>query len=188
LGSAAGIFTVAGAQAADLSTKAEPVEYVKACSLYGAAFWYVPGTDTCIKVGAFARLQAGYGGGGTFAGGSNVQPGTGDCGGALDRTTNMFNFQTRGAVSFDMRQQSQYGTLRSYIDVGASVQSNPGGYGGSAPVGPSDPLCARSIDRMTQRQRTGRMKQRPHAERGRCAGIFDLAHRIEKPNGEATRT
>jgi hypothetical protein len=30
LGSAAGIFTVAGAQAADLPTKAQPVEYVRA--------------------------------------------------------------------------------------------------------------------------------------------------------------
>jgi hypothetical protein len=141
LGSAAGIFTVVGAQAADLPTKAQPVEYVKACSLYGAGFWYVPGTDTCIKIGAFARLQVGYGagGGGTFAGGSNTQPGTGDFGGALDRTTNMFNFQTRGAVSFDMRQQTEYGTLRSYIDVGASVQSNPGGYGGGATTAPLGP-------------------------------------------------
>jgi hypothetical protein len=142
LGSAAGIFTVVGAQAADLPTKAQPVEYVKACSLYGAGFWYVPGTDTCIKIGAFARLQIGYGagGGGSFLGGGPVQPGTGDFGGALDRTTNMFNFQTRGAVSFDMRQQTEYGTLRSYIDVGASVQTNGGGYGGgatTAPLGPS---------------------------------------------------
>ncbi|MCL2429837.1 MAG: porin, partial [Alphaproteobacteria bacterium] len=114
LGSAAGIFTVAAAQAADLPTKAQPVEYVKACSLYGAGFWYVPGTDTCIKIGAFARLQFGYGagGGGAFSGGGPVQPGTGDFGGAYDRTTNMFNFQTRGAVSFDMRQQTEYGTLR----------------------------------------------------------------------------
>jgi hypothetical protein len=141
LGSVAGIFSVAGAQAADLPTKAQPVEYVKACSLYGAGFWYVPGTDTCIKIGAFARLQMGYGagGGGGFVGGSAAQPGTGDFGGALDRTTNMFNFQSRGAVSFDMRQQTEYGTLRSYIDVGASVQSNPGGYGGGATTAPLGP-------------------------------------------------
>jgi Porin subfamily len=141
LGSAASIFTVASAQAADLPTKAQPVEYVKACNLYGAGFWYVPGTDTCIKIGAFARLQIGYGagGGGSFTGGSNTAPGTGDFGGALDRTTNMFNFQTRGAVSFDMRQQTEYGTLRSYLDVGASVQSNPGGYGGGATTAPLGP-------------------------------------------------
>jgi len=57
LGSAAGVFAVAGAQAADLAVKAKPVEYVRVCSLYGAGFWYVPGTDTCIKIGAFVKLQ-----------------------------------------------------------------------------------------------------------------------------------
>src|SRR5215510_10731066 len=60
LGSAAGVFAVAGAQAADLPVKAKPVEYVKVCSLYGAGFWYVPGTDTCIKIGAYAKLQTTY--------------------------------------------------------------------------------------------------------------------------------
>src|SRR5215470_624823 len=53
LGSAASLFAVAGAQAADLPVKAKPVEYVKVCTLYGAGFWYVPGTDTCIKIGMY---------------------------------------------------------------------------------------------------------------------------------------
>jgi hypothetical protein len=51
LGSAAGLIAMGGAQAADLPVKAKPVEYVKICSLYGAGFWYIPGTDTCIKLG-----------------------------------------------------------------------------------------------------------------------------------------
>ena len=57
LGSAAGLVVVAGAQAADLPVKAKPVEYVRVCSLYGAGFWYVPGTDTCLKIGSFVRVQ-----------------------------------------------------------------------------------------------------------------------------------
>src|SRR5579884_3531302 len=141
LGSAAGLFAVTGAQAADvgLPVKAKPAEYVRVCSLYGAGFWYVPGTDTCIKIGAFVRLQAAYGasGGGTFTGGAPVgTPGEGDFGGAFDRTTNMFNFQSRGAISFDARTQTEYGTLRSYLDIGASVQSNAGGYAGGATTQP----------------------------------------------------
>src|SRR6202030_2358732 len=60
LGSAAGVFAAAGAQAADLPVKAKPVEYVKVCSLYGAGFWYVPGTDTCIKIGSFVRVQTSW--------------------------------------------------------------------------------------------------------------------------------
>ncbi|MGZ5867803.1 MAG: porin, partial [Xanthobacteraceae bacterium] len=53
LGTAAGLFAVASAQAADLPVKAKPVEYVKVCSLYGAGFFYVPGTDTCLKIGMY---------------------------------------------------------------------------------------------------------------------------------------
>ncbi|HAP12757.1 MAG TPA: porin, partial [Afipia sp.] len=46
LGSAAVIAASAGAQAADLPVKAKAVQYVKICSLYGAGFYYIPGTDT----------------------------------------------------------------------------------------------------------------------------------------------
>src|SRR3954449_861196 len=59
--SAAGLVAVSGAQAADLPVKAKPVEYVKVCSLYGAGFYYVPGTDICLKVGAYFRAQYAYG-------------------------------------------------------------------------------------------------------------------------------
>jgi hypothetical protein len=141
LGSAAGIFTVAAAQAADLPTKAQPVEYLKACSLYGAGFWYVPGTDTCIKIGAFVRLQLAYGAGGagTPVGIGGQAPGQGDFGGGNTRGNNMFNFSSAGAVSFDMRQQTEYGTLRSYVDMGVQTTSNVGGYGGGNVLNPLFP-------------------------------------------------
>ena len=62
LGSAAGVVAVAGAQAADLPVKAKPVEYVKICSLYGDGFYYIPGTDICIRVGGFVMADYYYGG------------------------------------------------------------------------------------------------------------------------------
>src|SRR3954447_24051989 len=77
LGSAAGLVAVAGAQAADLPVKAKPVEYVKVCSLYGAGFWYVPGTDTCLKVGSFVRVQTAWN-----TDGSDVPQGAGTAGAA----------------------------------------------------------------------------------------------------------
>ena len=49
LGSAAGLLAMSGAQAADLPVKAKAVEYVRICSLYGAGFYYIPGTDTWIS-------------------------------------------------------------------------------------------------------------------------------------------
>ena len=57
LGSAAGLIAMSGAQAADLPVKAKPVEYVRICSLYGAGFWYIPGTDTCLKLGGYLRAE-----------------------------------------------------------------------------------------------------------------------------------
>jgi hypothetical protein len=52
MGSAAALVGVAGAQAADLPvTKAAPIEYVRICDAYGAGFFYIPGTETCLKIG-----------------------------------------------------------------------------------------------------------------------------------------
>ena len=68
LGSAAGLIALSGAQAADLPVKAKAVEYVRICSLYGAGFFYIPGTDTCIKIGGYLRADT------TFNGGAHGAP------------------------------------------------------------------------------------------------------------------
>ncbi len=61
LSSAAVILTVVGAQAADLpSKKAAPATYVKICDAYGAGFFYIPGTDTCVKLGGYVRAEYQY--------------------------------------------------------------------------------------------------------------------------------
>ena len=58
LGAAAGLVTVGAAQAADLPmTKAEAVEYVKVCTEFGEGFFYIPGTDTCLKIGGEVRAD-----------------------------------------------------------------------------------------------------------------------------------
>ncbi len=62
LGSAAGLIAMSGAQAADLPVKAKAVEYVRICSLYGAGFFYIPGTDTCIKLGGYVRIDTTFNG------------------------------------------------------------------------------------------------------------------------------
>src|SRR5437660_12767465 len=97
LGSAAGVVAVAGAQAADLPVKAKPVEYVKICSLYGDGFFYVPGTETCVRIGA--NVQADYY---WNASGGQAPPyfanGAGRFGGAQDRTTSAFAIRGRGDI------------------------------------------------------------------------------------------
>ena len=59
LGTAAGLALAGGAQAADLPVKAKPVEYVKICSAYGAGFYYIPGTDICLRVGGYVFVETG---------------------------------------------------------------------------------------------------------------------------------
>src|SRR2546423_3482652 len=77
LGTAAGLVAVAGAQAADMPVKAKPVQYVKICSLYGDGFYYIPGTDTCLKMGGYLRVQGEYNmGQGGVASGNNASPET----------------------------------------------------------------------------------------------------------------
>jgi hypothetical protein len=125
LGSAASLAVASGTQAADLPVKAKPVEYVKVCSLYGAGFFYIPGTDTCIKLGGAVRVQAEFnaGSGGVPVGlGSSTEAAQG----AFTRaTTNDVNFRTRLFFSFDARQQTEYGTLRTFARFGAQ-QTTPG--------------------------------------------------------------
>lgn len=112
LGTAAGLVALAGAQAADLPVKAKPVQYVKICSLYGAGFYYIPGTDTCIKIGGYVRVQleAGAGGGGV----PNIMGGVQ---GAGNRLMNDYGYRMRGNATWDVRSQTQYGTLRSYMSI-----------------------------------------------------------------------
>ena len=55
--SSASVLMAFGAQAADLPVKAKPVEYVKICSLYGEGFYYIPGTDICLKIGGYVRAD-----------------------------------------------------------------------------------------------------------------------------------
>src|SRR6516225_10731815 len=63
LGTAAGFVAVAGAQAADMPVKGPAVGYVKICNLYGDGFYYLPGTDICVKIGGYVRAEYGYLGG-----------------------------------------------------------------------------------------------------------------------------
>jgi hypothetical protein len=134
-GSAAALFAVAGAQAGDLPVKPKPVEYVKVCTLYGAGFYYIPGTDACIKIGAFVRLDVNYNGDGTGVplGGAQggLNSGAGGLGGAFTRANSQVNFRERSDASFDMRTQTEYGTLRSYIDVGQQLQTFRSSVGGA---------------------------------------------------------
>jgi opacity protein-like surface antigen len=59
LGSAAAFAVVSGAQAADavVAAEPEPLEYVRICDAYGAGYFFIPGTETCLKIGGKVRTE-----------------------------------------------------------------------------------------------------------------------------------
>src|SRR5687768_1870815 len=58
-GSAAILAAGTGAQAADLPV-AEPVEFVRICDAFGTGFYFIPGTDTCLRISGRVRVEAHY--------------------------------------------------------------------------------------------------------------------------------
>jgi len=108
LGSAAGLIAMSGAQAADLPVKAKAVEYVRICSLYGAGFYYIPGTDTCIKLGGYLRVDT------TFNGTTYGGPAwSGDLGQG-NRYRDYFTSRSRMALTVDTRTATEYGVVRTF--------------------------------------------------------------------------
>ncbi|MCO5063059.1 MAG: porin [Rhizobiaceae bacterium] len=66
LGSAAALVAVSGARAADaveVVAEPEPMEYVRVCDTYGTGYFYIPGTETCLRIGGYLRYDIGIGDG-----------------------------------------------------------------------------------------------------------------------------
>ncbi len=122
---AAALVGMAGtAQAADLAKKAPAAaNYVKVCDAYGAGFFYIPGSDTCLKIGGYARFQlTGYGPSRNW----NTTHG-----GAFgwQRGQNGISTLARGSLNFDARSNTEMGLLRSYIEFSADNVSYAAGGG-----------------------------------------------------------
>jgi hypothetical protein len=112
LGFTVSTLAVTGARAADaiIIAEPEPVEYVRVCDVYGAGFFYIPGTETCLRISGYVYHQIGATSADNLGDTPSWAGGTGTRGDA-------FTNRTRARVNFDARSETQYGTLRSYIRV-----------------------------------------------------------------------
>ena len=85
---------------------------MKICSLYGAGFYYIPGTDTCIKLGGYHARRNGA---------SDQQQlqwrRTTASAGAHNRLTNYYQTRSRGDLNIDTRTATEYGVVRTYFDA-----------------------------------------------------------------------
>src|SRR6202795_3238191 len=140
LGSAAGLIAMSGAQAADLPLKAKAIEYVRICSLYGAGFYYIPGTDTCIKLSGYLRVDV-------LANTNSAASGnTTGAGGAGNLFRDYFAARSRMALTVDTRTATEYGVVRTFgqADFQFGTQGNntvnPAVFTGSGSAGTSTAL------------------------------------------------
>ncbi len=110
LGSAAALAVVSGAQAADAIVAAEPeaVEYVRVCDAYGTGYFYIPGTETCLKIKGYIRFDVNYW----------LRRHRYDNNGGED-----WNVRTRGQVQFTAKSDTEYGPLTGVIVYQANYPS-----------------------------------------------------------------
>jgi len=121
IGSAAALVAVSGAQAADAIVVAEPepMEYVRVCDVYGAGFFYIPGTETCLRVGGYMQYDIGVG----FLGHENVLDKRDAAFGILDTNDTYFK-QARVSLQVDARSETELGTLRGFLEARFNHQSD----------------------------------------------------------------
>lgn len=119
---AAAVVGLAGtAQAADLAKKAPAAaDYVKVCDAYGAGFFYIPGSETCLKIGGYVRVELRTGDHNSTMNAPGVVLG-------YDRGENSINTRVRTQLTFDARTNTEMGLLRSFIELWIQNQSGQTG-------------------------------------------------------------
>lgn len=105
LGSAAALAVVSGAQAADaiVAAEPEPMEYVRVCDAFGTGYFYIPGTETCLKISGSVRFAYDW---------------------SDDNVSTNDDFQTRARLEFQAKNDSEVGTIGSYIRLQATSDAS----------------------------------------------------------------
>ena len=111
--------TATTAQAADLPVAPEPVDYVRVCDAYGSRFYYIPGTETCLRVGGRLRTQFVV---------NNVLDDNNTASAWADRDTDGYSWLTRGYAYLDARNATEFGTLRAYVGLRMDITNGSSGF------------------------------------------------------------
>ncbi len=108
LGSAAALAVVTGAQAADavVAAEPEPMEYVRVCDAYGTGYFYIPGTETCLKIGGQFRYEKRWA--------------------DTDQSGASFSEWSRGRIEVTAKNDSEWGTVSSWVRMQGSHSDNRG--------------------------------------------------------------
>lgn len=123
LGPAVAVIAVSGTRAAE-AVVAEPehADYVKICDVYGAGYFYIPGTETCLRIGGYVRYDIAAGDTGAFDGVNHVPDKMG--GG----TNSAWEMNARFTVKTWTGQETELGTLKTYTETRISFGNSGGDY------------------------------------------------------------
>ncbi|MGV8935929.1 MAG: porin, partial [Allorhizobium sp.] len=93
----------------------EPMEYVRVCDAFGTGYFYIPGTETCLKISGYVRAQL------DMSSFDRGVAGTDD----FD-----FNARTRALLRFEAKNDTDMGTLSSFIAIRSWAESDSVGVSG----------------------------------------------------------
>lgn len=128
LGSAAALVAVSGAQAADaiIAAEPEPVEYVRVCDAFGTGYFYIPGTETCLRIHGYVRYDIGAGE--LFDRQSNKTI----VGGVA--TADTYYKLARASFRVSTASETEMGTLRTYVETRWQFDTNVANNASTNPV------------------------------------------------------
>ncbi|WP_455479090.1 porin [Bartonella sp. B23] len=109
LSSTAALLVVSGAQADSkviLEPEPEPVGYVRVCDAYGKGYFYIPGTETCMRLSGNIRAD--------FLAGDDIGAKT-DA--ELAKKGKTYGASSRLTLVFQTASETELGTLRSYAKI-----------------------------------------------------------------------
>ncbi|MFN7012074.1 MAG: porin, partial [Allorhizobium sp.] len=84
-----------------VAAEPEPMEYVRVCDAFGTGYFYIPGTETCLKIGGEVRATVAFDDDGDW------------------------ESEVRARVAFEAKNDSEIGTIGSYIRVQATQDADP---------------------------------------------------------------
>lgn len=82
----------------------EPVEYVRVCDAYGEGYFYIPGTQTCMRIGGFVYGQV--------KGGDDVNTRS-----RAGRNPKTYNTEARAQIYFATSSETEFGTLKTHVET-----------------------------------------------------------------------
>ncbi|WP_273756805.1 porin [Bartonella sp. MM73XJBT] len=110
LSSTAAFLAISGAHAAStVVAEPEPVEYVRVCDAYGKGYFYIPGTETCMRLSGNVRAD--------FLGGDNIDATTNA---ELAAKRKTYSATSQLTLVFQTASETEMGTLRSYARISSN--------------------------------------------------------------------